>query len=69
MSIIFANGQSVPVGSTVTIDHEVSDFRVRLRSMSAINAETVKRLLQNHFEVIEVEQLDERQIALAVSRD
>lgn len=52
------NGEPVPDGNCVQVDHMVVDLNIRLRGMSNIHPANVRRLLQQKFEVVDIEVTD-----------
>ena len=50
---------SIRPGQTMTVDHSVTVFTVKIRHMGKVTQETLKRLLQTKYEVIDVEQTDQ----------
>ena len=67
--VVFSDNTPVPFDKTVTIDHYETSFNVTVSGMTKIDAETLKRVIQNHFKVICIEQTNEKVVALAVSND
>lgn len=49
---------SIRPGQTMTVDHSVTVFTVTVRHMGDVTLETIRRLLQTKYEVINVEQTD-----------
>lgn len=56
--VIFPDGSEVPVNRVVKQDHRTTTFQVSIRSMSLVTPERLKRIIQTHFEVVGIEQLE-----------
>ncbi len=46
------------IDQTMITDHSVQQFTVTVRSMSEVHPDTLKRLIQSRYEVIECTQVD-----------
>lgn len=67
--IIFPDGKPVPHGKTVTIDHYENTFTVKVSSTQNVKEETLKRIIENHFKVLNIDLTDSNAIALNVAVD
>ncbi len=47
-------------GDTVQVDHNVTTFVVSVRSMTNVGIETIKNLIQQKFEVVEINIADKK---------
>jgi hypothetical protein len=58
---VHPDGKNVQPHSTFTVDNVVDTFTIQIRSLSGVDAETVKRIIQSKYEVISCE-ITERKI-------
>lgn len=49
---VHPDGEEISPGTTFTVDNVVDTFTIQVRSLSGVNAETVKRIIQSKHEVI-----------------
>lgn len=56
---ILTNGQPVPIGQRVMVDHSLTTLTLTIRSQGPVSADTVKALLQQRHEVTGI-QTDQR---------
>lgn len=57
-SIKSLDGKVVRPGQTYTIDHAVSKFTLTVRSMNTVTAETIRRMIERGYEVVNVEEVE-----------
>jgi len=57
--IVEVNGKKIGDGETVTLDHSVQTFIVKVRSLGHVSPNTIKDLIEKRHEVVSIEQTDE----------
>jgi hypothetical protein len=57
--MIEINGKPIQDGQTVTVDHTVHTFTIQICSMGIVDADVLKRLIQQKYEVIDIAKTDE----------
>lgn len=55
-NMISLNGKPFSAGQTVTVDHQITEFTVKIRAMNSVGANQIKQLLQEKYEVLEVKE-------------
>ena len=58
MNTINLTGKPIDDGQTVVVDHYTQRFTVVIRSMSPIGEDTLKNIIQQKYEVVEIKQQD-----------
>lgn len=53
------DGTPTKMGEILTVDHNVTEFKVVIRSMSNLSEGEVKRLLQQKYEVVSIEKVNQ----------
>lgn len=58
---VMIDGSNPERGETISVDHTTTEFRVVIRSMSGqVGPETMKNLIQQKFEVVEIEEVENK---------
>ena len=52
---VHPDGKNVQPHSTFTVDNVVDTFTIQIRSLSGVDAETIKRIIQSRHEVVSCE--------------
>lgn len=52
------NGRTIKNGETVTFDHSIQTFIVKVRSLGRVSPERIKDLIENKFEVVDIQEGD-----------
>ena len=50
------DGSNPERGETISVDHSTKEFRIVIRSTSNVGIESMKDLIQQKFEVVEIEE-------------
>lgn len=56
-------------GGTCLVDHFVKEFKVRVRTMSNISADTMKNLIQMSYEVVQCEEVSQTTYVIPLRGD
>ena len=57
---IHPDGKEILPNTTFTVDNVVDTFTIKIRSLSGVNAETIKRIIQDRHEVISCENIERK---------
>ena len=57
-SIQSLDGKVVLPGQTYTIDHAVTCFHLTVRSMNIVTADTIRRMVEQGYEVVNIEEVE-----------
>jgi hypothetical protein len=58
MKMIEINGRPIGDGQTVVIDSVVQTIEVQIRSIHGVSQDVLKRLIEQQYEVVAIEQTD-----------
>ena len=57
---VHPDGEEISPGTTFTVDNVVDTFTIEIRSLSGVDAETIKRIIQDRHEVISCENIERK---------
>lgn len=58
MKTVEINGRPIGNGQTVAVDHTVQTYEIQIRSIHGVSQDVLKRLIQQQYEVVSIEQTD-----------
>jgi hypothetical protein len=59
MKFVEVNGNPIGPGETVSVDHVVATYTVTIRSLTAVDKNDLKNLIQSKYEVTDVNLVDD----------
>lgn len=57
---VHPDGKEISPNTTFTIDNVVDTFTIQIRSLSGVDAETIKRIIQSRHEVVSCENIERK---------
>ena len=58
MKTVEINGRPIGNGQTVVVDHIVQTYEIQIRSINGVSQDVLKRLIEQKYEVVLIEQTD-----------